>query len=890
MPPKKPAKTLNSGSGANAQSTSLVPRAPRDVTAKASHDYRRDTETGVLKSTHLALTLRNGKHGSRGTGELASSKKISGREKLDYLGEYRTADAEGALVVTFDMEKCLNIAQSQFNSYVDDIIDLKDRNYFNAEVHNELIARYSRHAEDLMNDKNTVTAAIGARIHNTYMLASMWRMIKNGLSNLDSEGLSSSKIRQQLQQNEGMRIEYMMLYDAVNTLVDVAHDKFSSLATSADHFSQYFRRVSDDSDEMAFDWSGLKNSYKSYVDSIVIELCLPGSTFPKHVLTALLKEAIDEVPKDAKRFPQALWDALGDLSVAIQLQFIMEAPLAGTDGERWKKIPRDMPDEFKDWLEAQDKSEAVMEALHGNVDFIVPVEVTKKQAVVDKFWRQVDAICKDKTEAPTLLELWQLDGELDRTPRWTTKAPETRALVPVRGAKGSGKKSTKKKNNGRAAIDNNPYNSDSGSMPSLETVSDSSMESDDEDDVFETSSSEDDDRSDWSGDEDYDTDLEEEFTALQREMRQFAEEYPDLLDPRKKMDEDKLVAERKDNAFLSLLGKLKGRFVRPNQTLKTTPGARPASRVPPSARAPTGPAKAPAAAAATGAPKDRTVTVEEVEDEEVTEQAAKKKKKKPKKKKKSAAAANGEAQQAQSAQAPASPSPPPAPAPAPASPASPKSPTSPKKKAVPSKPATSQGNGSAASTAYQPYMSTTSIDLTPQQSAQSAHAYRQNQGSVEPKNKTKSRPNHGNLAPISEKKGFFSRFGKKKEEQPKPAEVQEEKKSMGQWFAKLNRKTNTYMHQLLHTSHDEKKGIASMKWEHFVQMMLDMGFTYDGSTAGSSVRFDPPPGTEVRSISFHKPHPDPTIHPVMLKKFSKKLQEYYGWSEDVFMEHSNSKL
>ena len=30
-------------------------------------------------------------------------------------------------------------------------------------------------------------------------------------------------------------------------------------------------------------------------------------------------------------------------------------------------------------------------------------------------------------------------------------------------------------------------------------------------------------------------------------------------------------------------------------------------------------------------------------------------------------------------------------------------------------------------------------------------------------------------------------------------------------------------------------------------------------------------------------HPDPTIHPMKLKDFAKKLKEYYGWNEEAFL-------
>ncbi|KAJ7509745.1 hypothetical protein B0H11DRAFT_1257123 [Mycena galericulata] len=65
--------------------------------------------------------------------------------------------------------------------------------------------------------------------------------------------------------------------------------------------------------------------------------------------------------------------------------------------------------------------------------------------------------------------------------------------------------------------------------------------------------------------------------------------------------------------------------------------------------------------------------------------------------------------------------------------------------------------------------------------------------------------------------------------------------------------------------------------------MREMGFEYDPSTAASSVRFDPPDPNDV-SITFHKPHPDPTIQPLMLREFAKKLKKNYGWSEADFLQ------
>ena len=92
----------------------------------------------------------------------------------------------------------------------------------------------------------------------------------------------------------------------------------SSLYAPTAHYAQYFTRHTDPQTkavEYTFDWMQLKAIHKSFVDSIIVELCLPDSPIPKPILIQLLGEATEESPKDAKRFSQALWDAIGDLSV-----------------------------------------------------------------------------------------------------------------------------------------------------------------------------------------------------------------------------------------------------------------------------------------------------------------------------------------------------------------------------------------------------------------------------------------------------------------------------------------------------------------------------------------------------------------------------------------------
>ena len=68
---------------------------------------------------------------------------------------------------------------------------------------------------------------------------------------------------------------------------------------------------------IGFDWAGLKDACKSFLDSIIIELCFPRAPYPKQILFHILHDAVHESPREAKRFPQSMWDAVGDLSVSL---------------------------------------------------------------------------------------------------------------------------------------------------------------------------------------------------------------------------------------------------------------------------------------------------------------------------------------------------------------------------------------------------------------------------------------------------------------------------------------------------------------------------------------------------------------------------------------------
>jgi len=110
-------------------SQELISVGPKHVQTK--YLGKRD-ESGLKPSTSRALVLRNGKYGARGTGEVILAGRISGREKLDLLAgtsissfptQFLTPSLEDlvaqrsrtALMAPFNLDKCIKIANSQYN-------------------------------------------------------------------------------------------------------------------------------------------------------------------------------------------------------------------------------------------------------------------------------------------------------------------------------------------------------------------------------------------------------------------------------------------------------------------------------------------------------------------------------------------------------------------------------------------------------------------------------------------------------------------------------------------------------------------------------------------------------------------------------------------------------
>ncbi|KAI0645959.1 hypothetical protein C8Q79DRAFT_967138 [Trametes meyenii] len=896
-PPRPPAKpTLSS-------SREIVPVGPREV-FKKHHGRERDAN-GNKPLTARALVLRNGKYGAMGTGEVVLASRMSGREKLDLLAEDLVKQA---IAAPFKLEVCLKIADSQLSAYLDEINALHDPERFAdriiAEVDSHTSAVQRKDLKEPLKFRAHMVSMCASHIHNMYMMASGWRVVGDLIRDLVDDGLDDAAVKAQLRTNASMRSRFLILYDTVNVLVQAGQKNFAILAATAPHYSQYFKKDTDRNtgkSEYTFDWSQLKAIHKSFLDSLIVELCLPDSPIPKPILVQLLGEATDESPADAKRFSQALWDAVGDLSNIIELQSMLEGILYGPESEQWEKETRQMPESYENWVDAQIFSQEASELWPFYVDTVYPLDNTRKMGVLKTVWDIIDGNYRTMS-GKTIDDLWDLKDIRHVKPSWhgfekRNKEDDALALVPAGQSKGG--------RGGKAkplAITNGDESDTS--MPTLQTVSDSEEE--------DTEYS--DDASEWSDsggeEEEYDTDEEDELRDLLREAMDAAVASGDFFDPKAPVPEfENLAEERKGNPFLKLLGSLRGRMFSASPTVTTATRDTPlkpfAGRK--AGPAPSGAKEPPVLVRAGGPPRPRQTTMEEVEDEEAPTAAPKRKKKKPKKKKKPASAstatpgADGAATTASPAPASAPPtSPPPAAKNTISPPTSPSKTTPSKAKPAKIKPApkptpapASRTSFSSSTTTLPTFGSTTSLPLPQERTAQSAHKYLQQEGLAGGKQKVKTRPNAGGLDPVPEKKNkLYSAFKKKSKADDADEESDSDSDSGGKKgrgvFAGIRRKTVELMHQVLRTPMDKKQGIADMRWEKFVRMMTDLGFTYVPSTAGSRVRFDPPNPRD-RSITFHKPHPDPTIHPKKLRDFSKKLQEYYGWDPDDFLKQVEAR-
>lgn len=78
--------------------------------------------------------------------------------------------------------------------------------------------------------------------------------------------------------------------------------------------------------------------------------------------------------------------------MSVELQQLLEAPLLGPEGDRWRTMPREMPDAFEQWSDAQVYSEKASAEYANFKDMIYPLEKTKNKAVLNNMWKYVNLV------------------------------------------------------------------------------------------------------------------------------------------------------------------------------------------------------------------------------------------------------------------------------------------------------------------------------------------------------------------------------------------------------------------------------------------------------------------------------------------------------------------
>ncbi|EJD03112.1 uncharacterized protein FOMMEDRAFT_156484 [Fomitiporia mediterranea MF3/22] len=883
-------------------STGKSATGPRAVVKKGtqsiSDSSKNATEKSVVPASTLrALQLRNGKGGSFGTGEIV---KISGREKLELLAEDEMqkarderrnlyeANMNSSIKAPFQLETAMRIAQSQMDAYIDLINALHNPDLcydiVNREIECHCPPRRGSEDPDYMLSPSFVAEQFGVCTHNAHMLASGWVIIYESFRKLQELGLRDREVSAQLKSDDMIRNVYHSAYGLLKELVSALQQRLRSIVQNTPHYSPYFKSSNDTQGCHEFERSEIRRMYTSFLDSAIIELCFPGSKFSPQALYFCLNATQEENPRILRRCPQLMWDAVGDLAEAVRLMDLMETPLLSQDPSFKFDGDSTTFNEFVRWKEAQPISVKAALDYSSFVNMVFPLSNLKNKATLNKLWDRLNANYI-RESGQGIDALWQLVDARYRISHFSTLTVPVDVLYGNSESGGKALVRHPRTHNGKRKAKSPDLDSDDDSttsMPSLKAVSDS----EDGYQEFDQTSDE-----GLSSDE-YDEDEDQELKRQQREAIERALEDPDAID----LSNNTYAEERQRNPLLLLLGNLRGRLF-PSTSVLRTDGETTATRPPkfPSTKKPPAKASVPSKkdderlSTAVKEQQSMETIVEDADDESV------KKKKKPKKKKKKKSTV--ETVESSITETPTSPilEPPKSPSP-PLSPqsAAPPSPTIPKndkktrqRSASVKTPSLTSGVSGTTGLA-----STASLPLPPlEQKAESAHSYLRQRS--ESKSKVKTRPEQQpvDLPPDSgkkERRNLFDRLrGKDRDVVPNEdldTESKQKPKDKGgenaaDVFARLKKKTVKYARRLIGVKAQDKKG--ALKWDQFLQVMRELGFEYDPSTAGSSVRFDPPNPND-RSITFHKPHPDPTLYQYKLKEYRAKLEAYYGWSPEKF--------
>ncbi|CAE6497470.1 unnamed protein product [Rhizoctonia solani] len=894
-------------------SRALVPigrrirNAPEDSDASKAIVLRRKQQ-GETEDLSKALIIRPSDDGKDDRQALVLYRRRGAQEMLRQLVGWHKSSA---LLPPFRLQELIRIADSQFMASLRELQNLQDPLYFFDDImetieHTREYVLFKEHGgNDPLQNPQFVTSTIAIRIHNAYFRTAAWKYVRDHAKLLkDDLGLDDTNVFAQLKANGGIAATYLGIHEMLKHLEASSQKELGLLAASTKHYMQH---VKEGPNGLVWDYAGGIKLHKSLVDTIIIEMVFPQARYELSILMLCLRDAIAlGGDKKTDRFDQEVFDAIGDLSVVLQLLDMMETPISGAEAKSWRaEQTTNITDAFTGIFKS-----SVSAASHvaGIAQYVVPLTKTKTPATLEKLWDTINQTYVSRTGMDIDI-LWGLEDSMNPEPQWSAWAltstrtgdeqadKDRRALV--RKIRPRPYTEERKK---RLAIANEPAAGDD--EPPL-LISDSEEEYTDDEEFSE--------EDEWSEDEAEPGEDEQNYWDTLVKNYQESEKAQASKERAKS-------PEAKGNPFKTLFRSLKGRFLGKDPVLSVEPQptqpdfeddddehdgetgkkkkkkkpkkkaggaagdddlpgllpAYPYKNAPPdlpaliplsvaNERLKAKQAQAPASKVEVQKPN---VMLEELDDPEANKpegSGGKKKKKKKKKAKKAGETEQPDEEDEEEAPRPATP--PPAAAPAPTT--SPSSAKSPKAK-NPKSPLKSGGAAASMSSLYTPQPET----------AQSGLSYVKAEG-ISVKNKQKSRPD----SKFDKLGSFMSRtFGRRREEEEEAAVPVEEQGKSGvaerlvSYMKSVKARAIPAWSKILNI--DESKGQGGLSWHEFVKAMTDLGFEYDESSAGSRVRFDPPDRKD-SSYTVHKPHPDPWLHPKRVKDIARDLKKLYGFDESM---------
>ncbi|KAI4753712.1 hypothetical protein E4T51_13167 [Aureobasidium sp. EXF-12344] len=77
----------------------------------------------------------------------------------------------------------------------------------------------------------------------------------------------------------------------------------------------------------------------------------------------------------------------------------------------------------------------------------------------------------------------------------------------------------------------------------------------------------------------------------------------------------------------------------------------------------------------------------------------------------------------------------------------------------------------------------------------------------------------------------------------------------------------------------------SFSWQDFLGAMVDAGFRIVQSQGSAiTMKLNHHTGSGVKTIVLHRPHPSPTVNPIMLRRIAKRMEKWFGWHREMFVE------